>query len=115
MCDRFRIEQVFINILSNAIKYSPDGTEVRLWSKNEDERVIFYCQDQGYGFSEEQMKNLWRPFTRTTSGDKTGGKFSTGIGLYLSKLIVEMHGGGINVDSKGINQGTTVTIFLPVK
>ncbi len=114
-CDQFRMEQVFINILSNTIKYSPNGTEVKLSSKIQNERISIFCQDQGDGFSAEQLKTLWRPFIRTFSLEKGRREFSTGIGLYLSKLIVEMHGGEIDVDSKGTNQGTIVTIALPIK
>ncbi len=113
-CDRFRLEQVLINILSNAIKYSPNNTIVNVGSRIDNGRMSIWVQDQGLGFTPEQLMTLWRPQIRPTSTEKKEGKISTGIGLYFSKLIMEMHDGTIDVVSKGLNQGTTVTITLPI-
>ena len=112
-CDPFRIEQVFINILSNAIKYSPASTEVWVTSVTTGNSWEVSFQDQGFGFTPEDIQKVFRPFWRGHL--KPGGNVisSTGIGLYLAKVIVERHGGTIALLSLGGNQGTTVKIILP--
>jgi signal transduction histidine kinase len=114
-CDTFRMEQVIINILSNSIKYSPQGTEVWITTEISGDNYIIRIQDQGFGFTPEDLKNVWHPFSRALSGKTPEGVSTGGIGLFLSKTIVELHGGTISIGSPGPDLGSTVTITIPLK
>ena len=109
--DRERIEQVIINILSNAIKYTPDGGRISLLAKNSDGGVEIVVRDNGIGIPEEDIPHLFERFYRVEKSrtSETGG---TGLGLAIAKEITEAHGGRITVESK-FGEGTTVTVFLP--
>ncbi len=111
--DGFRIEEVFINILSNAIKYSPPNSQVWVTAGVKEGRFTIVFRDEGAGFTEEQLKHVWRPFSVNNSQEKSNRMGSTGIGLFLSKGIVEQHGGAIEITSPGPGKGSTVTISLP--
>ncbi|HMF34135.1 MAG TPA: PAS domain S-box protein [Candidatus Lokiarchaeia archaeon] len=113
-CDPFRIEQVFINILSNAIKYSPPETEVSCSSEIIGDEVAFYFRDQGHGFTLDELEHIWQPFSKSFPERYGPSPTSTGIGLYLSRGIVEMHGGAIEISSAGPDLGSTVKIILPM-
>jgi signal transduction histidine kinase len=113
--DGFRIEQVFINILSNAIKYSPPDKEIWVTTIKDDSSLKIFFTDQGCGFTMEELKGIWRPFANLASRRKKGMPTGTGIGLYLSKGLVEMHGGTIEIFSDGADKGSRVEISLPLK
>jgi PAS domain S-box-containing protein len=110
--DGFRMEEVFINILTNAIKYSPTGSHVSV-SAHVNGALVIKFHDEGIGFTEDQLKNVWRPFSTSNLQNKSDGMPSTGIGLFLSKGIVEQHGGTIAITSPGPGKGSTVSISLP--
>ncbi len=113
--DGFRIEQVFINILTNAIKYSPPGKEVKINSEIDQDKQLISIIDQGYGFTPEEMRDIWQPFSGSYLKKKsTTFLTGTGVGLYLSKGLVESHGGRIEIESPGKDQGTIVKIWLPL-
>ncbi len=113
--DGFRIEQVFINILTNAIKYSPAGKQVKISSEIEKDKLRISIIDQGYGFTPEEMRDIWQPFSASYLKKKsTTFLTGTGVGLYLSKGLVESHGGRIEIESPGKDQGTIVKIWLPL-
>lgn len=114
-CDQFRMEQVFINILSNAIKYSPSHTEIWVTSETTGNSCKISFQDQGFGFMPEDIEKAFRPFWRGPLQQGGSVISSTGIGLYLAKVIVEQHSGTITISSPGPDQGTTVKIFLPLQ
>jgi signal transduction histidine kinase len=112
MADTSKIEQALTNLLSNAFKYSPNGGEVRL-SVSEAERngqacaVISVC-DQGIGMTPEQLARAFERFYRAdTSGNIPG----TGLGLNLVKEIAEIHGGGVELESRP-GEGTTARLWL---
>jgi len=111
--DKERLEQVFINIVSNAIKYTPDGGEIRIHAKGTNDGVAVTVKDTGIGIPSEDIPHLFERFYRVEKSrtSETGG---TGLGLAIAKEIVEAHGGKISVDSVQ-NEGTTVTIKLPLK
>jgi len=113
--DGFRIEQVFINILSNAVKYSNRDKEVTITSRIDSDKLLISITDQGYGFLPEELHDIWQPFSANFL-QKTNTSFipGTGIGLYLSKMLVERHGGQIEIVSPGKDQGSTVKIWLPL-
>ncbi len=113
--DGFRIEQVFINILSNAVKYSPPNTTVEISSQTENMLFHVYFQDEGYGFTTEDLHDIWQPFTTVYLRKKDTLSTGTGIGLRLSKGIIEQHKGSIEISSPGPNQGSLVKITFPLK
>jgi hypothetical protein len=112
--DAVRIEEVLTNVLTNAIKYSPENTVVKIFSNVTPESYSIIIQDQGFGFTPEELRDVWRPFSRSylhkQSLESVPG---TGVGLYLSKALTEQHGGTIELWSEGRDRGTTVTITLP--
>jgi signal transduction histidine kinase/DNA-binding response OmpR family regulator len=117
--DSLRVQQLFVNLMSNAIKYTPDGGRIRfaITEKNASQpRVGCYeieVEDNGIGMSEEFVENLFEPFTR--ANDKRIGKVQgTGLGMAISKNIVNMMGGNITVSSK-LNEGTKFNVTLYMK
>lgn len=96
--DPMRLRQVLDNLVSNAVKYSPEGSCVRVWAVEYDTEWRFYVQDQGPGVTDEDRRKLFKDFARG-SARPTGGEKSTGLGLAISKRVVEAHGGKIGVDS----------------
>jgi signal transduction histidine kinase len=109
--DQSRIEQVLINLLSNATKYSPKNSQIKLLVKIENHYLIIEVQDHGKGISEVDQLLLFKPYQRL-EGDR---KNTTGLGLGLSicKQIVEAHNGSIEVVSK-LGQGSVFRLKLPL-
>jgi two-component system sensor histidine kinase VicK len=113
--DRGRIEQVIINIISNAIKYTSDGgqIDVKLTANESSKRVKVIVSDNGIGIPEEDVAHLFERFYRVekSRNQDAGG---TGLGLAIAKELVEAHGGSIYVKST-LGVGTVVTVELPVE
>jgi PAS domain S-box-containing protein len=109
--DRERLDQVLTNLISNAFKYSPDGGVVRIFVDSEDCDAVIRVVDQGIGISLQDQSRLFEPFTRSATARKTAG--GTGLGLYISKQMVEQHGGTIELSSRQ-GHGSTFTIRLPL-
>lgn len=109
--DKERIEQVVINIISNAFKYTPDGGTVKVSIDDGKDHVGIKVRDNGIGVPKEDLPRLFERFYRVEKArsSDTGG---TGLGLAIAKEIVEAHGGTITIKSKQ-NVGTEVTIILP--
>ena len=111
VCDPFELERVIINLLSNAIKFTPGGGHIELKAiKNEDGNVIISVQDTGRGIAMDEMPNLFERFW--LSHKSNGSSNSTGLGLYLSRQIIEAHGGKIWAESE-FGKGTKVTFEIP--
>lgn len=110
--DRDKLEGVLINLIENAVKYSPEGGEVAVRVSADDKEVLFEVQDQGVGIREEDLPRLFRSFERLH--DSTWGQVSgTGVGLYICKHIMEAHGGDISVESTW-GEGSTFRLHLPL-
>lgn len=107
-CDR--LAQVLSNLVRNAINYSPRGGEVRVTVESVDGRAQVSVSDQGVGIAREDIPRLFQPYSRL---ERTPGVKGTGLGLYISKAIVEAHGGSIAVRSK-LGKGSTFTVTLPL-
>jgi signal transduction histidine kinase len=107
-----RISQVLDNLVSNAIKYSPDGGTVMVSLTQEDGHMTCRVSDTGMGMSEEDLAEVFSKFFRTSSVRRTAIP-GVGLGLSISKAIVEAHGGTIQVQSKK-GQGTTFMFRMPV-
>lgn len=110
--DSTLIKEVVINLVENAIKYSPPGGNIEVVSHEVDEYVHVLVKDTGEGIKPEDMDKVWGKFTRGSDQDmKTKG---TGLGLYLVKYFIELHGGKVTMESK-VGQGTTVAFTLPLE
>lgn len=96
--DQTKIEQVLNNLISNAIKYSHSDTTIQVLIEPQAEQVRIHIQDQGQGIPAEELTKLFKSFSKT-SVKSTGGEKSTGLGLVITKNIVEGHGGHIWVES----------------
>ncbi|WP_022851823.1 hybrid sensor histidine kinase/response regulator [Limisalsivibrio acetivorans] len=113
MLDVQRMGQVIDNLISNAIKFSPEKSSVMIKMHEEGGYIHVSISDQGVGISDEDMPKLFGAFQKLGS-KPTGGEKSTGLGLSIVKKIVTAHGGDIKADSKE-GEGTTMTFTLPVK
>jgi CheY-like chemotaxis protein len=110
--DQERLSQVFSNLLSNAAKYSDKGTPIRMVLGSCEGALSISVIDQGIGISREQQDWIFELFAQVdTSLERARG--GLGIGLTLSRTIVEMHGGELNVESPGLHQGSRFTVHLP--
>ena len=103
------IKQVLLNLIGNAIKFTPEGGTVQVIVDPRQQGIIVHVRDSGMGISEEDLVRLAQPFEQA-SNNKSGE--GTGLGLALSKSLVELHGGNFNIASK-LGEGTTITFTLP--
>lgn len=108
--DEKLLRQILSNLLSNALKYSPNGGEVRLELIYQECEAIFQIKDQGIGIPDEDITHLFESFHRATNVGNIAG---TGLGLAIVKRCVDLHGGEISVASK-VGMGTTFTVTLPL-
>jgi len=111
--DPARLQQVFWNLLKNAIKFTPVGGSIRIRIFNPNPQTLtFEIRDNGMGIPPESLEKIFNPFEqRTVANDHRYG--GLGLGLSISKSIVELHGGTIFAASAGLDQGATFTINLP--
>src|SRR5262249_52952722 len=107
--DRRQLGRVFANLIGNAIKYAPGPGRVDVSLAADDAYVVVTVADTGYGLSPADLQRL---FTRYARFHRDKGIPGTGLGLYLSKAIVEAHGGSIAVVSE-VGRGSTFTVRLP--
>jgi signal transduction histidine kinase len=107
--DRSRIEQVVVNLLSNAMKYG-SGKLISIGVKSEKDKAICWVQDHGIGIEKKDQANIFERFERFVSPDHYGG---LGLGLYITRQIVNAHGGSIRVRSE-IGKGSTFVVELPL-
>lgn len=109
--DPMRIEQAVVNLVGNAVKYSPSGGDVRVAVTQRNGQASIAVSDQGIGIDPADIPELGKPFARGSGRART---FSgMGIGLYLARLVAEGHGGSLELRSDGEDKGTTVTMDLP--
>ena len=111
--DRDKLEKIVLNLLFNAIKFTPSGGQITLSAARQDESVLISVADTGVGIAEDQLANVFSRFWQadTSSQRKHQG---AGIGLALVKELVEAHGGTVDVQSMQ-GQGTTMRVLLPLK
>ncbi|MFP3951685.1 MAG: PAS domain S-box protein [Candidatus Bathyarchaeia archaeon] len=108
--DQIRIGQVLINLVNNAIKFSPEGSEIRVDVEDAESGIRVRVQDEGIGLNPNDMRELFKPFPKIEKPDFYGG---TGLGLSICKGIVELHGGEIWAESEGRGEGSTFIFTLP--
>ena len=113
VCDVQKLYQVFLNLLDNAIKYSDPGDRVDVTVDEGPSWMTVRIRDTGIGIPPEDLEQLFERFYRVNK-DRSRATGGSGLGLAISKQIVEMHGGGISVDSE-VGQGSTFLIHLPTE
>ncbi|MGZ9163988.1 MAG: sensor histidine kinase, partial [Anaerolineales bacterium] len=111
--DRDRLKQVFINLVANAVQYTPQGGEVFLSLERIGEQARIICRDTGPGIPAEDLPHIFERFYRAEKSRTRAKTSGFGLGLSIANWIVERHGGRIEVVSKE-GQGTTFAIWLPV-
>ena len=109
--DRRKVKQVIVNLLSNAFKFTPDGGSIKVEVERTGSEVIFSVEDTGPGISQEDQKRLFQPFVQLQS-PLTKKVKGTGLGLHLSKRLVELHGGRIWVEST-TGKGSRFSFSIP--
>jgi signal transduction histidine kinase len=112
--DERKVKQILLNLLSNAIKFTPGGGKVtlKIWSRAES-GYVFQVIDSGIGIAFEDIPKALAPFQQIDSGLNRKHE-GTGLGLPLTKSLVEMHGGYLDLQSK-VGVGTTVTVRFPAE
>ena len=113
MADRRRIVQVLSNLLSNAARYSPEGSPIRVTAVREGVHVAVSVADEGRGVPAGLLPHLFRKFSRIDGGDRGSGIEGSGLGLAICKGIVEAHGGRIWAESDGPGLGARFTFTVP--
>jgi len=111
--DRDRLKQVLINLVANAIQYTPQGGDVFLSLAHVGDQARIICQDTGPGIPSDDLPHIFERFYRAEKSRTRGKSTGFGLGLSITKWIVEHHSGHIEVDSKE-GQGTTFAIWLPL-
>jgi signal transduction histidine kinase len=108
--DESLLRHIFGNLITNAVKYSPEGTPVLFSAHRDGNDAVFTIQDQGIGIPEQDIPNLFEAFYRCSNVGEIPG---TGLGLVIVKRCIDLHSGTIHLDSKP-GTGTTFTIRLPL-
>jgi two-component system cell cycle sensor histidine kinase PleC len=111
--DELKVKEIIYNLLSNAVKFTAEGGEIGMRAKRADSEIEVVVWDTGVGIAAENMERIFEgffrvdtPYSRLTEG--------TGLGLPLARKMVELHGGKLSVESKGLNCGTSVRFTLPI-
>jgi two-component system CheB/CheR fusion protein len=111
--DELKVKEIIYNLLSNAVKFTPDGGKIGMQARKVDSEIEVVVWDTGIGIAPENMLKVFEgffrvdtPYSRVTEG--------TGLGLPLSKKLVELHGGKFSVESGGLNKGTSIRFTLPI-
>lgn len=118
LADEDKLRQVFANLIGNAVKYSPEGGDVRVGFWREDAgpdaaRIVSYVADQGIGIPENELEKIYQSFYRVDRGARRSTS-GTGLGLFLAKAIVEAHDGELWARST-LGEGATFFVALPVE
>lgn len=110
--DEDRLEQVLNNLLDNAVKYSPGGGTIVLSLAESDNGALISVQDEGIGLPPEALESIFEPFGRAPNAARSNLP-GLGLGLFISRTIVERHGGRLWAESAGESHGTTFYVWLP--
>jgi signal transduction histidine kinase len=105
-----RLEQVMLNLMTNAAKFTPEGGTIHIRVRQEDNGLVIDVRDTGIGIAREEQSRLFKPYSRLSSDRQRNP--GLGLGLALSKQVVELHGGRIWVESEA-GKGSTFSFFVP--
>jgi CheY-like chemotaxis protein/anti-sigma regulatory factor (Ser/Thr protein kinase) len=111
--DPSRLQQILVNLVGNAVKFSSPGGAVRITAGRSREQVWVTVEDQGVGIAREELARIWDPFYQVEAPMRRrhGG---SGLGLAIVRRLVELHGGVVRAESDGVNRGSRFTFTLPV-
>jgi two-component system cell cycle sensor histidine kinase PleC len=111
--DELKVKEILYNLFSNAVKFTPEGGRIGMRAKKVDSKIEIVVWDTGIGIALENMAKIFEGFFRvdTPYSQVIEG---TGLGLPLSRKLVELHGGELSVESEGLNRGTLVRFTLPI-
>jgi len=109
--DERKVKQVLLNLLSNALKFTPEGGQIDVAARLQDDVAEVSVADTGVGIAPEDQETVFEEFRQVGTADKKAE--GTGLGLTLSRKFIELHGGKIWVQSK-LGRGSTFTFTLPV-
>ena len=107
------MERVFVNLVANAVNYTPNDKTIRVETALDNDHVSFSVKDEGIGITPEDLPHVFERFYRT-AGARTTQTTGTGLGLAIVKEIVERHGGSVTAQSEPGN-GSIFTVRLPIK
>jgi two-component system phosphate regulon sensor histidine kinase PhoR len=110
--DKDRIAAVLVNLLGNAVKYTPEGGRVTFRVNVKDQQIAISVEDSGVGIAEDEVGKVFEKFFRS-SDPRVQAQTGTGLGLALAQEVVRLHGGKITVESE-INKGSTFSVMLPM-
>lgn len=111
MADERRLKQALLNLIRNAINFTPEGGKINISADKTGDSVKISISDTGVGIAKSDMKRIFQPFERIPTGRNDAGNAGAGLGLSLVKNIIELHGGQIEIASVE-GQGTTATVLL---
>jgi signal transduction histidine kinase len=110
--DPIRLEQVFVNLLANASRYTDAGGQLTAWVHTKDGEAIVRIRDSGIGIAPEALPHIFDLFKQGNAADPHS-KPGLGVGLAVVRSLVELHGGSVTVASAGVGQGSEFTVRLP--
>ena len=110
-CDSTEIERCVVNLLANAVKFTSEGGEIRVFIKEIENNIEIIVEDTGIGISKEDQEFIFKRFSQVEGANVTKVS-SSGIGLTLVKYVVELHGGYVKLESE-LNKGSKFTLVLP--
>jgi len=108
--DGQRLEQVLLNLMTNAAKFTPEGGNITVQVRKQDTGLVIGVHDDGIGIAKEEQESIFKPYSRLSSDTRRHP--GLGLGLALAKQVVELHGGRIWVDSEP-GKGSTFSFFIP--
>ena len=111
--DAERMQQVLINLLVNAVKFTGENGQIHFTVSKGDENAIICVRDNGQGIAQSAIDNIFEPFVKSDAPTSRAND-GMGLGLYLCRLIVEAHGGSIVARSDGQGKGSTFSVYLPL-
>ena len=113
IADKRALKQVIINLMSNAVKFTPEGGRVSVTAEALDEKIIIRIADTGIGIPARDIEKLGRPFEQVEN-QFTKSKGGSGLGLAISKSLVELHNGTLDIESR-VGAGTEVRVIIPAR
>lgn len=111
--DRDQIDQVLDNLVSNAVKYTPDGGTVRIVARRIDDKLMLSVEDSGIGIPKKDLERIFERFYRVDKA-RSRNMGGTGLGLSIAREIIRAHGGTIGIESE-VNKGTKVAFMIPLE
>lgn len=112
--DRNALKQILMNVISNAIKFTPEDGDIIINTSTSDDNFVFQISDNGHGISEADIKKITNPFVRAESSEFISHEEGTGLGLSIVKSLIDFHAGELIIESI-MGEGTTVTVSMPLQ